>query len=126
MDEAQFIYVFLWFVVLVLLPNPRSWRFIYSSVSGFPGGSVVKNLPTKQEMLAKQEMRVWSQGWEDSLEKEMATHSSIPAWEIPWTEESAGLQSRGSQRFGYNLAIKQQQLSCRILVQINWDNVCEF
>ena len=35
-------------------------------------------------------------------------------------------QSMGSQRFGYNLAIKQQQLSCRILVQINWDNVCEF
>ena len=39
------------------------------------------------------EIRVWSLGWEDTLEKEMATHSSIRAWEIPWTEEPGGLQS---------------------------------
>ena len=39
-----------------------------------------------------------SLGWEDPLEKEMATHSSILAWEIPWTEEPGGLQSSGSQR----------------------------
>ena len=39
-----------------------------------------------------------SLGWEDPLEEEMATHSSIPAWEIPWTEELGGLQSMGSQR----------------------------
>ena len=38
-----------------------------------------------------QEMRVRSQGWEDPLEKEMATHSNILAWEIPWTEETGGL-----------------------------------
>ena len=37
-------------------------------------------------------------GWEDSLEKEMATHSSILAWEIPWTEEPGGLQSMGQQQ----------------------------
>ena len=37
-------------------------------------------------------------GWEDPLEKEMATHSSILAWEIPWTEEPGGLQSKGSKR----------------------------
>ena len=48
-------------------------------------------------------------GWEDPLEKEMATHSSILAWRIPWTEEPGGLQSRGSQRIGYNLTMKQQQ-----------------
>ena len=48
-------------------------------------GSVVKNTP------AKQEMQVQSLGWEDPLEKEMATHSSILAWEILWTEESGGL-----------------------------------
>ena len=41
------------------------------------------------------ETRVQSQGWEDLLEKEMATHSIILAWEIPWTEEPGGLQSRG-------------------------------
>ena len=53
---------------------------------GFPGGSAVKNLP------AVQEMQVWSLGQEDPLEKEMATHSSIFAWEISWTEEPGGLQ----------------------------------
>ena len=41
-------------------------------------------------------------GREDPLEKEMATHSSILAWRIPWTEEPGGLQSMGSQRFGHN------------------------
>ena len=51
--------------------------------------------------LAKQEMQqtwVRSLGQEDALEKEMETHSSILAWEIPWTEEPGGLQSMGSQR----------------------------
>ena len=42
-----------------------------------------------------QELWVQSLGWEDLLEKEMATHSSVLAWEIPWTEESGGLQSMG-------------------------------
>ena len=45
-----------------------------------------------------QEMRVQSLDWEDALEKEMATHSSILAWKIPWTEEPGGLQSMGSQK----------------------------
>ena len=48
-------------------------------------------------------------GWEDPLEKEMATYSSILAWRIPWTEEPSGLKSMGSQRIGHNLATKQQQ-----------------
>ena len=52
---------------------------------------MVKNLP------AMRETWVWSLGQEDLLEKRMATHSSIPAWEIPWTEESGGLQSMRSQ-----------------------------
>ena len=51
----------------------------------------VKNLP------AVQETWVWSLGWEDVLEKEMATHSSILAWKISWTEEPGGLQSMGLQ-----------------------------
>ena len=45
-----------------------------------------------------QEMQVQSLGWEDPLEEEMAIHSSILAWEIPWTEEPGGLQSVGSQK----------------------------
>ena len=52
---------------------------------GFLGGSVVKNPP------AKQEMQILSLGQEDPLEKEMATYSSILAWEIPWTEEPGSL-----------------------------------
>ena len=54
-----------------------------------------------------QEMWVHSLGQEDPLEKEMATHSRILAWEIPWTEEPGGLQSKGSQRVGLDLATKQ-------------------
>ena len=47
---------------------------------------------------AKQEMQVRSLGWEDPLEEDMATYSSILAWRIPWTEEPGGLQSMGSQK----------------------------
>ena len=64
--------------------------------------------------------QTWVQllGWEDPLEKEMVTHSSNFAGEIPWTEEPSGPQSMGSQRVGYNLATKQQQiLSTQKLVQ---------
>ena len=57
----------------------------------FPDGSVVKNL------LPVQKMQVWSLSQEDPLEEEMATHSSILAWEIPWTDEPGRRQSMGSQ-----------------------------
>ena len=50
-----------------------------------------------KRLLAMRETRVRSLGWEDPLEKEMATHSSTLAWKIPWTEEPDGLQSMGSQ-----------------------------
>ena len=49
-----------------------------------------------------QETRVQSLGWEDILEKGMATHSSILAWRIPWPEEPGGLQSMGSQKVGHD------------------------
>ena len=49
-----------------------------------------------------QETRVCSLDWEDPLEKGMATHSSILAWQIQWTEEPGGLQSMGSQRVGHD------------------------
>ena len=57
---------------------------------GFPNGSVVKNLPTMQET---QETRVPSLVQEDPLEEEMATHPSILAWRIPWTEEAGMIYS---------------------------------
>ena len=63
---------------------------------GFPGGSVVENLP------AMQETQVRSLDQEDPLEKEMTIHSSILAWKIPWTEEPGGLQSMVSQGVGHN------------------------
>ena len=52
---------------------------------------------------------VQSLGQEDTLEEEMATHSCILAWEMPWTEEPGGIQSMGSQRVGHDLMTKQQQ-----------------
>ena len=58
----------------------------------FPGGSVIK------KPAAKWETQIQSLGGEDSLEKQMATHSSILAWETPWTEKPGGLQSMGSQK----------------------------
>ena len=51
-----------------------------------------------KHLSAMQESQVRSLDWEDPLEKEMAAHASILAWEIPWTEEPGGLQSRGSQK----------------------------
>ena len=57
---------------------------------------LVKNLPTMQET------QVRSLGGEDPLEKEVATHSSILAWEMPWTEEPGGLQFSGSQKICFN------------------------
>ena len=58
----------------------------------------LKNLP------AVQETGVWSLGWEDSLQKVMATHSSVLAWKVPWTEEPGMLQSMGSLRVGHDWA----------------------
>ena len=63
-----------------------------SPFSGFPGGSAVKNLPAMQETWVR------ALGQEDPLEKEMETHSSILAWESPWTEEPDRLQSMGHDK----------------------------
>ena len=65
---------------------------------GSPMAQMVKCLP------AMWETQVWSLGWEDPLEKEMAAHSGILAWKIPWTEEPGRLQSMGWQRVGHNWA----------------------
>ena len=62
----------------------------YVGFMGFPGGSAVKNLPAMEK-------QVQFLGWEDTLEKEMATHSNILVWEISWTEERSRLHSMGSQ-----------------------------
>ena len=79
----------------VILPLHQAKQSAY----GFPCRSVVKNPPTKQETWVPSLVR------EDPLEEEMATHSSILAWKILWTD---GRLSMGSQRVRYNLATKQQ------------------
>ena len=62
----------------------------------FPGDSLIKDIPAMQGMWVR------SLGWEDPLEQEMATHSSVLAWRIPWTEDPGRLQSVGLQRVGHN------------------------
>ena len=71
---------------------------VTSSKRSFLVAQTVKHLPTMRET------QVWSLGWEDPLEKEMATHSSTLAWKIPWTEEPGRLQSMGSQRVQHDWA----------------------
>ena len=104
---------------LVFLPL----NYPQDNASGFPHGSVGKEsacnagdtvdvglIPGLASLVAQrlkrlpamQETRVQSLGQEDPLEKEMATHSSILAWRIPWMEEPGWLQSTGSQRVGHN------------------------
>ena len=78
-------------------PRGEIW-WEHSSVETSLVAQTVKRLPTMRETW------VQSLGWEDLLEKEMAPHSSILAWKIPWTEEPGGLYSKGSQRFGHNWA----------------------
>ena len=63
---------------------------------GFPVAQMAKNLP------AMRETWVQSLGWDDPLEKGMATHSNVLAWRIPWTDEPGGLQSTGSLRVAHN------------------------
>ena len=71
-----------------MLSNDESWASLVAQM--------VKHLPTMWDA------QVRSLGWEDPLEKEMATRSSILAWKIPWTEDPGRLQSMGSQRVGHD------------------------
>ena len=77
----------------LLTMKKKLWKCKYSKRASLVAQSV-KNLP------AVQETQVLSLGWEDPLEKEMATHSSILAWKISWTEEPGGPQSMASQTVG--------------------------
>ena len=85
---------------------------------GYPGGLGVKNPP------AVQETQVQSLGIKDPLEKEIATHSSILAWEMPWTEEPGGLQSMGSQRVGHDLVTEHDNLGYIIFLNIALYFIC--
>ena len=85
-------------------PLENTWQHL-KVIFGLPLVALLLKSPP-----AIQEARVQPLGQEGSLEKEMATHSSILAWKIPWTEEPGRLQSMGSQRVGHDLATKPQKL----------------
>ena len=99
-----FVTLSIWDLLKPFADMTQNFIFAYlmylTKLPTFTGGSVVEDLP------AMQEMRVQSLGWKDPLEEEMATHSSIPVWEILWTEEPGGLQSMGSQKIRQSLATK--------------------
>ena len=81
-------------VIAAMKLKDTPWKESYDQTSLV--AQMVKRLPTMQET------RVQSLGWEDSLEKAMAPHSSTLAWKIPWTEEPGGLQSMGSLLVGHD------------------------
>ena len=83
-------------LILESFLNPLFFFEFSFSLSTSLVAQMVKSLPTMRETWAQ------SLGWEDLLEKGMATHSSTLAWEIPWTEEPGKLQSMGLQRVGHN------------------------
>ena len=87
------------------LPFPYWW--------GFPGGSVLKNLPVMQET------QVRSLGWEDSMEKEMAIQFNILAWRSPWTEEPGKLHSTGSIWTSFPYRPFSQSLLHRVFLPIS-------
>ena len=74
----------------------ESFTYLYTHILTSLVAQMVKYLPTMPET------RVQSLVWEDPLEKEMATHSSVSAWKIPWMEEPGRLQSMGLQRVGHD------------------------
>ena len=84
----------------IICPITQIFNLCKLNYLGFPDGSALKNLPADAGDLG---FDPWC------LEKEMATHSGILAWETPWIEAPGGLQSLGSQRLGHDLVTKQQQ-----------------
>ena len=80
--------------IVSILMTTKKKSLIFKFVGlGFPGAQTIKNLP---------EMWVQSLGWKDSLEKDMATHSSILTWRLPMDREACGLQSMESRRVGHD------------------------
>ena len=108
----------MWYLILVLI-------CISLIISGDSQVAlVVKNPPASAGDI---KMWVQSLGWKDLLEEGMATHPTILAWRIPWTEEPGGLQSMGLQRVGHNwrdLACTQYLMMLTIFSYASWPSVC--
>ena len=102
--------------------EPQEQGVRHSFIYTFAGTQMVKNLP------ATQETRVWSLGWEDTLEKGMVTQFSILAWRIPWTEESDRLQSMGLQRVRHDWATNTSTFflqTCLFILPLNIHLPCD-
>ena len=91
-------------------------NYMIRMVWGFPGGSVVKNLPANEGTVS---WILGSLGPEDLLEKEIVTHSSILTWEIPWDEEPDQLWSMGSQKCQVRLKFKKEEEEKKKLKGLN-------
>ena len=110
------------------IEDNHKWRYYYNQGKYIQASLVaqtVKNLPAVQETWVR------SLGWEDPLEKEMETHSSILAWKISWTEEPGGLQSMGPQRVRHNWATNTQVYPsppkvslCPSIILTSWSSFC--
>ena len=88
--SLEYLFIYFAFILLTIYLFIYFWLcWVFVTTWAFLVAQILKHLP------AKQETRVWSLGWEDPVEKEMAIHSSILAWKNPWTEEPGGLQSMG-------------------------------
>ena len=100
--------------------------FVIVIIWGGGGASLVAQ--TVKHMPTMQETRVQSLGWEDPLEKEMAPHSSVLAWKIPWTEEPGRLQFRGSQSWtrlsNFTFTFTFYHEAYRILIPNQGSNLC--
>ena len=88
LDDGQVCFFLFVCFFIIVFPEPSA------SLAGFPGSSVIKRILLL--MLETQEMPVQSLSREDALEEGMATHSSVLAWRVSWTDEPGGLQSMGS------------------------------
>ena len=96
-------HIFKWFFLFklcLLYKETIQHLFLISYYRASLVAQMVKNLPATRETWVR------SLGWEDPLEERMATHSSLLAWRIPWTQESGGLQSMGSPRVGHSWVTK--------------------
>ena len=100
---------------MIATMKARQFLEIQTHESEIPIGAFLVT-QTVKTLAAMQESQVCSLGQEDPLEKEMATHSSILAWEVPRTEEPWGLHSMGSQRVGHNVVTKEEVEDVFILI----------
>ena len=103
------------FIFLLQVQEAHFWRSY--SVPGDASGK-----ESACQCRRHRDLEVQSLGWEDPLEKEMATHSSILAWRIPWTEEPGGLQSKGSQRVRHDWA--SEHINTHVIFKTIYDKIC--